>query len=257
MSETNHTHFGFQEIPTEEKTGRVRHVFERVADNYDRMNDAMSLGVHRLWKRSFVADLPLRSGLRMLDLAGGTGDIAFRMLERAEARQWPIEITLCDINAEMLRVGEARARDANWTGGEHDERLRFICGNAEELPFPDASFDIVTIAFGIRNVTDIPKALREIHRVLKPGGIFACLEFSNVVPAPLAKIYDVYSFGVIPKLGQAIAQDRDSYQYLVESIRRFPPREKFAAMLREAGLVRVTAEALSAGVVAIHRGWKV
>ncbi len=245
------THFGFTDIPWEEKQGRVRAVFDGVAQSYDVMNDAMSLGVHRLWKREFVAGLPLRANLTMLDLAGGTGDIAFRMSERAEAQQLAVGITLCDINHEMLRVGQNRATDRNWRD------LRWACGNAEKLPFADASFDIVTIAFGIRNVTDIPAALREATRVLKPGGLFACLEFSNVSPAPLRKLYDAYSFTAIPPLGGLLAKDRDSYQYLVESIRRFPDRETFAAMMREAGFANVSARALSAGVVAIHRGWRV
>jgi demethylmenaquinone methyltransferase/2-methoxy-6-polyprenyl-1,4-benzoquinol methylase len=257
MTKPETTHFGFTDVPWEEKQSRVRDVFERVAGKYDIMNDAMSMGVHRLWKREFVAQLPLRPEIRMLDLAGGTGDIAFRMLERAENAKLPMQITLCDINAEMLKVGEARAQDKNWTGTSGDERLKFVCGNAEKLPFPDAHFDIVTIAFGIRNVTDIPAALREAHRVLKPGGIFTSLEFSNVEPAPLQKLYDLYSFTMIPRMGQLIAQDKDSYQYLVESIRKFPDRKRFAAMIAEAGFHRVSAQALSAGVVAIHRGWKV
>lgn len=251
------THFGFTDVAWDEKQSRVRDVFERVAGKYDVMNDAMSLGVHRLWKREFVAQLPLRPEGRMLDLAGGTGDIAFRMLTRAEAQSLPFQITLCDINAEMLKVGEARAKDGNWLGAENDDRLRFVCGNAEKLPFPDAHFDIVTIAFGIRNVTDIPAALREAHRVLKPGGLFACLEFSNVEPAPLQKLYDAYSFALIPRMGQLIAQDRDSYQYLIESIRKFPNRARFKQMITDAGFCRASAQALSMGVVAIHRGWKV
>ncbi len=245
------THFGFTDVPWNEKQSRVRAVFDGVAASYDRMNDAMSFGMHRLWKREFVNALPLRAGISMLDLAGGTGDIAFRMSERAAEKALPIAITLCDINHEMLRVGEARAMDRNWRD------LQWVCGNAEKLPMPDGSFDIVTIAFGIRNVTDIPAALREAHRVLKPGGLFACLEFSNVSPALLRKAYDAYSFGVIPHLGKMIAGDRDSYQYLVESIRQFPDRARFAAMLQEAGFAQVSAVPMSAGVVAVHRGWKV
>lgn len=245
------THFGFTDVPWEDKQGRVRAVFDGVAKSYDVMNDAMSLGIHRLWKRDFVAALPLRAGIKMLDLAGGTGDIAFRMSERAEAKGLCVDITLCDINHEMLRVGQDRATDRNWRD------LNWTCGNAETLPFADHAFDIVTIAFGIRNVTDIPAALREAHRVLKPGGIFACLEFSNVEPAPLRKLYDAYSFAAIPRLGGLLAKDRDSYQYLVESIRKFPKRDEFAAMIREAGFTQVKAEPMSMGVVAFHRGWKI
>tara|TARA_B100001123_G_scaffold401841_1_gene488940 strand:+ start:3599 stop:4324 length:726 start_codon:yes stop_codon:yes gene_type:complete len=237
------THFGFETIDSEQKTGRVRAVFDSVASRYDVMNDVMSAGMHRLWKDRFVGSLKLRDGLQILDLAGGTGDIAQRMRQRAE-----VDVTLCDINLEMLKAGRGRAQQiagAQW-----------VCGNGETLPFPTASFDRVTIAFGIRNVTDIPACLAECKRVLKPGGLFACLEFSHLPNASLQQLYDMYSFAFIPRMGQLIANDRESYQYLVESIRRFPDQEHFADMLRDAGLERVTYRNLSGGIVAMHQGWR-
>jgi ubiquinone/menaquinone biosynthesis methyltransferase len=241
------THFGFETVDTSEKTGRVREVFDSVASRYDVMNDVMSAGMHRLWKDRFVRGLHLRPDMRILDLAGGTGDIATRMQKRAADS----EITLCDINAEMLKEGWNRAdkRGETYHG--------WVCGNGESLPFPSSHFDRVTIAFGIRNVTDIPACLSECFRVLKPGGMFACLEFSQLPNAKMQQLYDMYSFAFIPRMGQLIAGDRDSYQYLVESIRRFPDQERFAAMLREAGMERVNYTNMTHGVVAMHHGWKI
>lgn len=239
------THFGFETVEKSEKTGRVKQVFENVASSYDRMNDAMSGGMHRIWKARFVDLLHPRDDMHILDVAGGTGDIAFRIHERCDAK-----LTLCDINNGMLEVGKARAIDNNIHG------IEWVCGNAEELPFEDNQFDAYTIAFGIRNVTDIPKALREAHRVVKMGGKIQVLEFSAVENPVLAKIYETYSFHAIPKMGELIANDRDSYQYLVESIRRFPDQESFANMLREAGFGRVKYHNLTGGVCAIHSGWK-
>lgn len=240
------THFGFQTISTEEKAAKVRGVFDSVASRYDIMNDVMSLGMHRLWKRDFVGSLGLRSGMNVLDLAGGTGDIAFLMQRAAD-----VTITVCDINENMLREGRNRAIDRNITEPE------WLCGNAESLPFASASFDRCTIAFGIRNVTDIPAALKEIYRVLKPGGRFACLEFSQPTVPALQPIYERYSFDLIPKFGDWIAKDRESYQYLVESIRRFPNQKRFASMIEEAGFSQVKHRNLTGGVVAIHSGWKI
>ncbi len=244
MSETD---FGFRTVSPEEKTSLVRGVFTSVASRYDLMNDAMSAGMHRLWKREFVGGVDIRQDMQCLDVAGGTGDIAFRLRDRGAAH-----VTVCDINHAMLAEGQKRADNANRLHG-----LEFICGNAESLPLPDAQFHLYTIAFGIRNVTYIDKALREAHRVLKPGGRFMCLEFSKVKPAALARFYDAYSFHVIPRMGGLLANDRDSYQYLVESIRKFPSQEQFCEMIREAGFQNVRYTNLSGGIVAIHSGYKV
>lgn len=244
MSETD---FGFRTVTPEEKTSLVRGVFNSVASRYDVMNDAMSMGMHRLWKREFTGGVDIRPQMRCLDVAGGTGDIAFRLRDRGAEH-----VTVCDINRMMLVEGQKRADDANRLTG-----LDFVCGNAEALPFPDNSFHLYTIAFGIRNVTYIDKALQEAHRVLVPGGRFLCLEFSKVKPALLAQVYDAYSFHVIPRLGAALAKDRDSYQYLVESIRNFPSQEAFAAMIQEAGFQQVRFSNMTGGVVAVHSGYKV
>lgn len=241
------THFGYRTVATEEKESLVRGVFSNVASRYDVMNDAMSLGMHRLWKRSFVADVAMRKHMRCLDVAGGTGDIAFRLLDRGATH-----VTICDINQQMLEEGKKRAYDGNRL-----KNLEWLCGNAELLPLPDNHFNLYTIAFGIRNVTHIDKALAEAHRVLAPGGRFICLEFSHVAIDALARIYDKYSFNVIPKLGELIAKDRDSYQYLVESIRRFPSQEKFRDMIKEAGFAQTKYRNLTAGVVAVHSGYKI
>ena len=239
------THFGFQSVDWDEKTHRVRGVFDSVASRYDIMNDVMSGGLHRLWKGHMVRSLHLRPDMQVLDLAGGTGDIAFRILKR-EA----VDITVCDINASMLSEGRNRAID-HAAHGAH-----WLCGDAECLPLPDASFDVCTIAFGIRNVTDIPAALRDIHRVLKPGGQFVCLEFSHVTNPALKPVYDWYSFNCIPRFGQLITHDKASYDYLVESIRQFPKQEAFVQMIRDAGFAQVSYQNMNGGVVAMHKGWR-
>ncbi|HZH51884.1 MAG TPA: bifunctional demethylmenaquinone methyltransferase/2-methoxy-6-polyprenyl-1,4-benzoquinol methylase UbiE [Microvirga sp.] len=244
------THFGFQSVPLSEKQGRVNEVFHSVAGRYDLMNDLMSAGLHRLWKSALVTTLrpPKDRPFRHLDVAGGTGDVAFRILDTGGPQT---HVTVLDINGEMLKVGRERA------GRRYDGRIDFVEANAEALPFEPKSFDAYTIAFGIRNVPRIDVALREAHRVLKPGGRFLCLEFSKVDVPGLDRIYDAYSFNVIPRLGQAVTGDAESYQYLVESIRRFPPPAAFARMIEEAGFRRVTYRTYTAGVVAIHSGWKI
>lgn len=240
--------FGFREVPAEQKASLVGEVFTSVAGKYDLMNDLMSGGIHRLWKDRFVSELRPRAGEAILDLAGGTGDIAHRI---SRATGGGARITLCDINAAMVEAGRDRLIDKGVLQG-----ISWSVGDAETLPFADHTFDAATIAFGIRNVTRIPKALRDIRRVLKPGGRFFCLEFSNVDPAVEAA-YDVFSFQVLPRLGQTVAGDAESYRYLAESIRRFPDRVTFAAMIAEAGFRQVRHEALTFGVAAIHRGWRI
>lgn len=241
---TNTTHFGFRTVDENEKATLVRGVFDSVASRYDVMNDLMSAGLHRVWKHDMVSWLAPRDGMKIIDMAGGTGDIAFRMLAKADC-----EVTVCDINQEMLKEGRNRAIDRNLLTG-----LSWNCVNAEELPFEDKSYDAYTIAFGIRNVTHIDKALKEAYRVLKPGGRFMCLEFSHMTNDWLQKCYDAYSFNAIPKIGQWVADDAASYQYLVESIRQFPKQDDFAAMIREAGFGNVQYRNLTGGVVAIHSG---
>ena len=243
------THFGFREVPVADKAGLVREVFSSVAGNYDRMNDLMSLGIHRLWKRYFVATSGVARGDRVLDLAGGTGDIAALLQPRVGETG---EVVVGDINAAMLGVGRDRLTDRGQVRG-----LRWVQLNAEALPFPDASFDLVTIAFGLRNVTDKAKALREMHRVLKLGGRALVLEFSQVKPAWFKPVYDFHSFQVLPKLGRLIAGDADSYQYLAESIRRHPPQEELRAMMMKAGFERCDYRNLSAGICAIHSGYRI
>jgi len=241
------THFGFQDVPVSEKSARVRDVFSSVADSYDLMNDLMSLGVHRAWKASFVNRIAFRPDMRFLDVAGGTGDIAFRIREKARPGS---TITVCDINPDMLRVGKARAIDKGILGPKSG--LRWVCGDAEAIPASDSSFDVYTIAFGLRNVTNIPAALAEARRVLRPGGQFYCLEFSQVVLPVLDDIYDRYSFSVLPKLGRYVARDEAAYRYLAESIRKFPNQEKLAALMGDAGLEQVKVQNLSGGIAAIH-----
>jgi demethylmenaquinone methyltransferase / 2-methoxy-6-polyprenyl-1,4-benzoquinol methylase len=243
MSDT--VSFGYEDVAPEEKTARVRGVFSNVASKYDLMNDAMSGGLHRLWKDRFVRRVKPRKGEHILDMAGGTGDIAFRMVD-SEAH-----ITVADINPEMLAVGVERAGKRGLDG------LVWTEANAETLQFPDRFFDAYTIAFGIRNVTDIPKALREAHRVLKRGGRFFCLEFSTTQWPGFGEVYDAYSHHLVPRLGQALAGDADSYRYLIESIRRFPPMPEFERMIGEAGFVQTKVEPLLGGLVAIHSGWKI
>jgi demethylmenaquinone methyltransferase/2-methoxy-6-polyprenyl-1,4-benzoquinol methylase len=247
------THFGERTVPLAEKQGLVDAVFHGVADRYDLMNDLMSFGIHRLWKDAMVATLaPPKSGTRpyrVLDMAGGTGDIAQRI---AKASVGYADITVADINADMLRVGAERAK--HWRFGN---TIRFVEANAEAVPFEDASFDAYTIAFGIRNVPRIDKALAEAFRVLKRGGRFLCLEFSAVDVPGLDRAYDQFSTHVIPRLGQVFASDRQSYQYLVESIRKFPPPAAFSQMIAAAGFKRVTHTAFSGNIVALHGAWKI
>ncbi|HEY0315763.1 MAG TPA: class I SAM-dependent methyltransferase [Sphingomonas sp.] len=237
--------FGYSEVAPAEKTRMVGDVFAKVARRYDIMNDAMSGGMHRLWKDQFVARVKPRPDEAILDMAGGTGDIAFRMAKRGAA------ITVADINPAMLGVGMERAKKKGIEG------LLWAEENAETLSFADKTFDAYTIAFGIRNVTDIPAALREAHRVLKRGGRFYCLEFSTTTWPGFKELYDSYSHRLVPRLGKLIADDEDSYRYLIESIRRFPDMPTFKAMIGEAGFVNAKVEPILGGLVAIHSGWKI
>ncbi|MBF9031223.1 bifunctional demethylmenaquinone methyltransferase/2-methoxy-6-polyprenyl-1,4-benzoquinol methylase UbiE [Rhodobacterales bacterium HKCCE3408] len=248
MDERKTTHFGFEDIPEEEKAGRVHGVFSSVARRYDLMNDVMSGGIHRIWKDAMMDWLAPRPGQRLLDVAGGTGDIAFRFLRRAKTA----EAVVLDMTEDMLIEGQHRAEAERLAGS-----LEWVVGDAMALPFADNSFDVYTISFGIRNVTRIPDALSEAFRVLKPGGRLMVLEFSQLPNAGMQRLYDLYSFNVIPRMGQLIANDRDSYQYLVESIRKFPDQETFASMIREAGFERVRFRNLTMGVAALHSGWKI
>jgi demethylmenaquinone methyltransferase/2-methoxy-6-polyprenyl-1,4-benzoquinol methylase len=247
-SETGTTHFGFQTVDETEKAGMVHGVFTNVASRYDVMNDVMSGGVHRLWKDAMMDWLAPRNGQRLLDVAGGTGDIAFRFLKRAPGAK----ATVLDMTESMLIEGERRSEAAQLA-----EKLDWVVGDAMALPFEDNSFDVHTISFGIRNVTRIPDALSEAFRVLRPGGRLMVLEFSQLPNDGLQRLYDLYSFNVIPRMGQVIAGDRDSYQYLVESIRKFPDQETFADMIRNAGFERVAYRNLSFGIAALHSGWKI
>ena len=241
---TDQVNFGDELVSPEEKTRRVGKVFSSVARRYDVMNDLMSGGMHRLWKDRFVARVKARPGEEILDMAGGTGDVAFRMARRAC-------VTVADINADMLEVGRQRAERRELRG------LSWKVENAEKLSFADASFDAYTIVFGIRNVTDIPAALREAQRVLRRGGRFYCMEFSSSEWPGFATLYEAYASNIIPKVGKAIADDEESYRYLVESIRRFPKPAAFKAMVTEAGFVRAAAEPMLGGLVTIHSGWKI
>jgi demethylmenaquinone methyltransferase/2-methoxy-6-polyprenyl-1,4-benzoquinol methylase len=248
---TEDTHFGFTTVPLGEKQARVDDVFHSVAQRYDLMNDLMSGGLHRAWKDALVMAVnPPRSDtpFALLDLAGGTGDIALRTIEAGGAGT---RVTVLDINSGMLEVGRARAAERG-----RDDVIAFVEGNAEELPFPNKSYDVVTIAFGIRNVPRIERALSEAHRVLKIGGRFLCLEFSSVDLPGLDKIYDFYSFNMIPAIGAAVTGDREAYQYLVESIRKFPKPKVFARMIEAAGFRRVSFTPMTGGVVAMHSGWR-
>lgn len=242
------THFGFQTVPEAEKAGMVHGVFTRVASRYDVMNDLMSAGVHRIWKDAMMDWLAPRNGQRLLDVAGGTGDIAFRFLRRAPGAQ----AVVFDMTQSMLDEGRKRAEAESLA-----DRLDWVAGDAMALPFADNSFDVYTISFGIRNVTRIPDALAEAFRVLRPGGRLMVLEFSQLPNPALQWAYDRYSFNVIPVMGQIVARDRDSYQYLVESIRKFPDQEAFAAMIRDAGFEQVKYRNLSMGIAALHSGWKI
>ncbi len=246
--------FGFEDIAESEKVTRVKEVFDSVAGKYDLMNDAMSLGIHRVWKNMVMAKLNPQPGEVLLDVAGGTGDLARRFIRAASEVQKrrggdDARAIICDINDEMLLAGVNPQKDAGLD-------ITRICGNAECLPFKDAQFDVLTIAFGIRNVTDRIAALNEFHRVLKPGGRLGILEFSTPPTEWLRQFYDAYSFNVIPRLGGVLAGDKDSYQYLVESIRRFPRQDAFAEMIKQANFARVSYQDYSGGIAALHTGWK-
>ncbi|RBP84024.1 2-octaprenyl-6-methoxy-1,4-benzoquinone methylase /demethylmenaquinone methyltransferase [Rhodobacter sp. 140A] len=246
--QTRTTHFGFQTVDEDAKAGMVHGVFSRVASKYDIMNDLMSMGIHRIWKDAMMDWLAPRPGQRLLDVAGGTGDVAFRFLKRAPGAT----ATVCDMTESMLIEGQKRAEAEDMA-----ERLSWVVGDAMNLPFEDNTFDVYTISFGIRNVTRIPDALREAYRVLRPGGRIMVLEFSQIPNDMLQSLYDAYSFNVIPVMGQIVANDRDSYQYLVESIRKFPTQEIFASMIREAGFEHVKYRNLTMGIAALHSGWKI
>lgn len=242
------THFGFEDIPEAEKAGRVQGVFGSVASKYDVMNDVMSVGIHRIWKEAMMDWLAPRAGQRLLDVAGGTGDISFKFLRRAGHGH----ATVLDLTEPMLVEGRKRAE-----AEQLSESLDWIVGDAMNLPFDDNSFDVYTISFGIRNVTRPQEALNEAYRVLKPGGRLMVLEFSQLPNPMMQKAYDLYSFNIIPRMGQVIANDRDSYQYLVESIRQFPDQETFLGMVREAGFEQAKYRNLTMGIAALHSGWKI
>lgn len=253
--EPERTSFGYRTVPPSAKASLVRGVFDSVAPRYDLMNDLMSLGIHRWWKSVMIDVLAPRAPMTLLDVAGGTGDIAMRFLDRIGSREEPssgaARAIVCDINAEMVAVGRDRAIDRNLLTG-----IDWVCGDAEALPFPSRSVDACTIAFGLRNVTRIDRALAEMRRVLRPGGRFLCLEFSRVALPLLDRLYDAYSFRVLPALGEWVAGDRQAYQYLVESIRRFPAQDEVCERMQSAGFERVSYRNLSGGVVALHSGWR-
>jgi len=241
--------FGYRRVPEAERDGLVREVFDSVAGRYDLMNDLMSGGVHRLWKAALIDTLAPRPGMHLLDVAGGTGDIAFRFLDRVKGEGG---VSVCDINQAMLSVGRDRALDRGIVEG-----IEWLCGDAEALPLADCSVDAYTIAFGLRNVTRIDKALREARRVLKPGGRFLCMEFSRIVLPILDRLYERYSFSVVPAIGAAVTGDRAAYQYLVESIALFPGQEELAERVAAAGFDLVKFRNLSGGIAAVHSGWRV
>ena len=247
MSEKT-THFGFETVPEAEKAGRVQGVFGSVASKYDVMNDAMSMGIHRIWKDAMMDWLAPRPGQKLLDVAGGTGDISFRFLERAGHGH----ATVLDLTEPMLVEGRKRAE-----AGQMADSLDWVVGDAMALPFEDNMFDVYTISFGIRNVTRPQEALNEAFRVLRPGGRLMVLEFSQIPNDLMQKVYDLYSFNIIPRMGQAIAGDRDSYQYLVESIRKFPDQDTFLSMVRQAGFENAKYRNLSMGIACLHSGWKI
>ncbi len=252
MQDDPSTSFGFSQIPLSQKAARVRDVFDRVAGRYDIMNDVMSAGMHRLWKDHLIRRLPLHHAtgrVHMVDMAGGTGDVAFRALNTRAGRAGLVDIQLMDINHEMLCVGQKRA----WQAGHN---INVIEASAESIPLADESTDIYTVSFGIRNVSQRQQALSEAYRILRPGGIFACLEFSHIPHKALAELYDNYSFSVIPPLGRLITGNAAPYQYLVESIRMFPAADDFATEIADAGFSRVRYERLSGGIVALHLGWR-
>lgn len=241
------THFGRRIVAAAEKEGLVRGVFDSVARRYDLMNDLMSVGIHRWWKAAMIDWLNPRPGMRVLDVGGGTGDIASRILGRGGG-----PVTVVDINAAMLDVGRDRGLDRGWSGG-----IDWVCGNAEQLPIADASVNAYTTAFCLRNVTDVPRALAEARRVLVPGGRFLCLEFSRVQLPVLDKAYDAYSFQVLPLLGRLVARDAEAYRYLAESIRRFPSQNRFAGMISAAGFELVRYRNLSGGIATLHSAWRI
>jgi len=248
MSEQDTTHFGFQQVPVGDKARKVAEVFHSVAGKYDLMNDVMSMGIHRLWKRFTIEVAAVRRGQRVLDIAGGTGDLTAVFAAQVGSEG---KVVLADINASMLEVGRSRLTDRGVVGN-----IEYVQANAECLPFPDNHFDVITIAFGLRNVTDKDKALASMQRVLKPGGKLLVLEFSKPVAPGLGPVYDLYSFKLLPLMGQLIANDRSSYQYLAESIRMHPDQETMKEMMQNAGLVRCDYFNLTGGIVALHRGYK-
>jgi len=250
MSEPTTASFGFREVPEHEKEDLVREVFSSVAQRYDVMNDLMSMGVHRLWKDAMVEWLNPQPGQLVLDVAGGTGDIAFRIAELARSRGGNAGVVVCDINSQMIAEGVQRALQMD------EPDVCWVCGDAESLPVPDSSMDACTIAFGIRNVTHIDAALAQMRRVLKPGGRFLCLEFSHVDAPGLDALYERYSFSVLPRLGEWVAKDGEAYRYLAESIRRFPAQAAFAQMIARAGLSRVKVRNLAGGIAAMHSAWR-
>ena len=243
------THFGFETIDEQQKPGRVHGVFHSVAKRYDLMNDVMSAGIHRLWKQAMIDMLAPRPGMRLLDVAGGTGDIAARFLDRLQGKG---HVTICDFTPAMLQQGRTDKQ-----GFAYNDHITWVGGDAMQLPFADASFDAYTIAFGMRNVTRIQEALVEAFRVLRPGGRFLCLEFSQMTTPIMQKLYDLYSFNIIPKMGKMITGDRASYQYLVESIRQFPTAKAYQTMIEQAGFSRTSTRIMSSGIVAIHSGWRI
>ncbi|PHR56931.1 MAG: bifunctional demethylmenaquinone methyltransferase/2-methoxy-6-polyprenyl-1,4-benzoquinol methylase UbiE [Robiginitomaculum sp.] len=252
-TKTNEESFGFRDVPKAEKAGLVREVFDRVADRYDLMNDFMSMGVHRIWKDMVIAKANPQPGELLIDVAGGTGDLSRRFLAAANKVKTrrggqPAKAIVSDINAEMLLAGRKET---------DPKTITWVCGNAEQLPFADNTADVVTISFGIRNVTDKPRALRDMRRVLKPGGRFLCLEFSKPTSRALEIPYDFWSFNAIPVIGGMVSNDRDSYQYLVESIRKFPDQKTFAGMMEAAGFAKVSFRNFTGGVAALHTGWKI
>lgn len=251
----NSTSFGFEEVSSDEKVNRVKGVFRSVAGKYDLMNDLMSAGIHRVWKTMTMDRLNPQPGEAFLDVAGGTGDLSLAYLKRASAKgdsSKTTTATVCDINDAMLASGQERD-----VVQQHGDNIRWICGDAMALPFEDNTFDALAIAFGIRNVADIDMAFREFKRVLKPGGRFACLEFSHMTAGVLQDAYDTYSFNVIPKLGEWVAGDAPSYQYLVESIRRFPKQDEVKARIEAAGFSQVSYSNFTGGIAALHFGWAV
>ena len=248
MSESKTTHFGFKDVPVEEKAGKVAEVFHSVADKYDVMNDLMSFGIHRLWKRYTIEMSGVRKGHKVLDIAGGTGDLAAKFSRIVGDSG---EVVLSDINASMLGVGRSRMVDRGLL-----TNMEYVQANAESLPFPDNYFDCITIAFGLRNVTEKANALKSMYRIVKPGGRVLVLEFSKPASPLLSKVYDLYSFKILPKIGELVANDSESYRYLAESIRMHPDQQTLKEMMSEAGFEQCDYHNLTGGIVALHRGFK-